>query len=382
MRRLPRPCCPAREPTAPRTRDGDRIEVLDQLPELPAGWGPDGPSIAALPLGSVRAAPRATIVDVAPTAPARSAVPGRRRRPVDRQPPAVLPAPVADEHRHRRSPTQAPNGGPACRLRDEPPGTARRARADPGRRGGGRRRRWPGSCWCCGSLPGHHHRRSRPSRPRTTATSPSPPGPPTRPDTTGTSTGGPHPATPASPNRHRHRDAGEPQRRGSSAPGSRRVTGAPVSTGPHWSARWPTAAISGGRLADRRRRWSEPAAPERRPATCPDERQRGNGAGRQHRPPAPRPSRDGGAGDRGRLPGGRSPVGRVGTAGRDVDAGWRTLPPRRVAELGVRLGRPVDRFRAGDLVDRPGLESPLTTTVIRYVVDDGSSSFRSALTRR
>ncbi|MET0863089.1 MAG: protein kinase [Nakamurella sp.] len=52
----------------PRTRDGDPIDVLDQLPELPTGWGPDGPIGSAGP-GSFRAAPRATIVDVAPTAP-------------------------------------------------------------------------------------------------------------------------------------------------------------------------------------------------------------------------------------------------------------------------------------------------------------------------
>jgi serine/threonine-protein kinase len=52
----------------PRTRDGDPIEVLDQLPELPPGWGPDGPVDLELSR-SARAAPRATIVDVAVTAP-------------------------------------------------------------------------------------------------------------------------------------------------------------------------------------------------------------------------------------------------------------------------------------------------------------------------
>ena len=52
----------------PRTRDGDPIEVLDQLPELPPGWGPDGPVDLEMSR-SARAAPRATILDVAVTAP-------------------------------------------------------------------------------------------------------------------------------------------------------------------------------------------------------------------------------------------------------------------------------------------------------------------------
>lgn len=51
----------------PRTRDGDPIEVLDQLPELPSGWGPGGP--VESPAAPARVAPRATIVDVQPTAP-------------------------------------------------------------------------------------------------------------------------------------------------------------------------------------------------------------------------------------------------------------------------------------------------------------------------
>ena len=53
----------------PRTRDGERIDVLDQLPELPPGWGPGGPPDPASPAPD-RVPPRATIVDVAPTAPA------------------------------------------------------------------------------------------------------------------------------------------------------------------------------------------------------------------------------------------------------------------------------------------------------------------------
>lgn len=53
----------------PRTRDGDPIEVLDQLPELPPGWGPGGP--VDPPARPARVAPRATIVDVQPTAPTR-----------------------------------------------------------------------------------------------------------------------------------------------------------------------------------------------------------------------------------------------------------------------------------------------------------------------
>lgn len=66
----------------PRSRDGDRIDVLDQLPELPDGWGPDGPADPAVS-GPPRVPPRATIVDVGPTAPAP--IPGHLPMPADQQ---------------------------------------------------------------------------------------------------------------------------------------------------------------------------------------------------------------------------------------------------------------------------------------------------------
>ena len=71
---------------APRTRDGDPIEVLDHLPELPPGWGPEGPLAPVVPAAS-RSTPPATIVDVAVTSPTAvaghpAAVEGPDDRPV------------------------------------------------------------------------------------------------------------------------------------------------------------------------------------------------------------------------------------------------------------------------------------------------------------
>ncbi len=58
---------PARADRTPHARDGEPIDVLNQLPDLPDGWGRDGPvpSSATPPVPS----PRATVVDVAATSP-------------------------------------------------------------------------------------------------------------------------------------------------------------------------------------------------------------------------------------------------------------------------------------------------------------------------
>lgn len=74
---------------SPLTRDGDLIEVLDQLPPLPPGWGLEGPLDVVVPAGRTTA--RATIIDVAPTAsaPIGGPLPMLADRQVDR------PVPVA-----------------------------------------------------------------------------------------------------------------------------------------------------------------------------------------------------------------------------------------------------------------------------------------------
>ncbi len=82
----------AREDDRPRGSDGEWIDVVDQLPPLPAGWTPSGPR-SPLPADGP---PRATVVDVLPTAPMAGApsggvpitpsvpapAPARRRGPV------------------------------------------------------------------------------------------------------------------------------------------------------------------------------------------------------------------------------------------------------------------------------------------------------------
>ena len=82
----------------PRTRDGDRIEVLDQLPVLPPGWGPEGP-LAAVASELDRPAPRATIVDVVPTAAALVAGPAPAVIA-----PAASPPPAGPPSSRRRGP--------------------------------------------------------------------------------------------------------------------------------------------------------------------------------------------------------------------------------------------------------------------------------------
>jgi serine/threonine-protein kinase len=101
----------------PRSRDGDRIDVLDQLPALPPGWGPSGPQTAAGRAASA-SAPRATIVDVVATAPMRTATPDPAG---DASPPPVPPQ------------TRGPN---APALPSAPPGRE----ASDSRRSTGRRK--------------------------------------------------------------------------------------------------------------------------------------------------------------------------------------------------------------------------------------------------
>ena len=96
----------------PRTRDGDRIEVLDQLPALPAGWGPDGP-IDSLAPELDRPAPRATIVDVVPTAPAFVSGPA----PTVTGPPGPAPLPQTPAASPPQAPNQLPAGRPPTRRR-------------------------------------------------------------------------------------------------------------------------------------------------------------------------------------------------------------------------------------------------------------------------
>ncbi|WP_395725281.1 serine/threonine-protein kinase [Nakamurella sp.] len=84
---------------APRTRDGDPVEVLDQLPALAAGAGM---TVPPAPAGGP-----VTVIDVAPTAP-------RTGRP-DPRPAAVTPAPPGNAPPGSASagPTSAPAPGPA-----------------------------------------------------------------------------------------------------------------------------------------------------------------------------------------------------------------------------------------------------------------------------
>lgn len=64
------------EPT-PRTRDGDPVDVLDQLPPLPPGWTGGGPvgGAPADPPVDPSAPSRATVIDVALTAPVTASAP-------------------------------------------------------------------------------------------------------------------------------------------------------------------------------------------------------------------------------------------------------------------------------------------------------------------
>lgn len=74
----------------PRTADGDPVDVMNQLPPLPPGWGYDGP-VTARPTAPtpVTGRPRGTVVDVAPTAPAAASAASE-----DAVPAAAVTAPV------------------------------------------------------------------------------------------------------------------------------------------------------------------------------------------------------------------------------------------------------------------------------------------------
>ena len=256
----------------PRTRDGDPIEVLDQLPALPPGWGPDGPlDCAGPPAGPT--APRATIVDVV-----------RHRAAIVSGPaPTVTGRPVRRRCRRRRQ-RHHRRRRINCRPDDRRPVDAGRSGRCCGRRGAGGRVRAGGLGCCRTAPPATRPTRRSPPRPR-----PARPRPPLRPRTRPERRPvEPHPAHPAS-----SRPPPQPSRRrtsapGTPAPGSRRVTGAPASTGLHWRARWPTAAISGGRLADRFRP-ERPAVPGGVGSGRTTSRQRRRPPAR---PPGPRPSRE------------------------------------------------------------------------------------------
>jgi serine/threonine-protein kinase len=116
----------------PRTREGDPVDVLDQLPALPAGWTTDGPPLPRSPSAHSPPSPpspspsppssqspppssvrpgRATVIDVLPTAPrtARSPGPGT---------PGAATAPVPDASVHPDGPARpAPPATSARRPR-------------------------------------------------------------------------------------------------------------------------------------------------------------------------------------------------------------------------------------------------------------------------
>lgn len=103
----------AHEEAEPRSRDGDRVDVLDQLPPLPVGWNATGPCGSSPSAGPGRA----TIVDVLPTAP-RTAPAVRPAPTLGLSAPASsdsLPAPADPDARQPAGPSDAgtPPGPPA-----------------------------------------------------------------------------------------------------------------------------------------------------------------------------------------------------------------------------------------------------------------------------
>ncbi len=102
---------PAAADPSPRTRDGEQVDLVDQLPVLPDDWGATGPRRPLPQLAGGPGAGAATVVDVAPTEPH----PG-----VAAAPPPTGGADV--------DPAVAPLAGPA----QEPVPTSREPRAAPG----------------------------------------------------------------------------------------------------------------------------------------------------------------------------------------------------------------------------------------------------------
>lgn len=118
----------------PRTSDGDRVDVLDQLPPLPDGWGAVGPRVP-LPPGEPG---RATVIDVPPTAPRSvSAVRAGSPRGSSAPPPVGSPlgpavpvgAPAAQASGRAGPlglPGSADSDGPGVAAPSAPPGSRRR----------------------------------------------------------------------------------------------------------------------------------------------------------------------------------------------------------------------------------------------------------------